>query len=399
MSPSVVALPKVKRIDSKVRKDNRNAAKRAKRATKKKEEERERNRLAWEAKVKEYDDDPKYIKRKRLEEEAIRQKALEAAEAKETLTFERKKRRLFTQQQRRNADATILQKSNAKRLKGSEKKAVEEQKRKDAEAEENLLKQRAKFKRCRDKAKMGLEEKCVFTLAHTTTMKCIYLVEDSMEAIITISKCHLVAMDLLRYGLIDALFTCLRRFTTEQTSLLSLQVLTSVLTAVHNNRRLGSDECLNLRRSTFLKLSTLKACDYIAQVLDSMLDDVEIVHECVEVWHCFLRPITSYYYHYPSPCITDMCSNSRIEKLVVAVFNEHEQHSTTDVFAQHCLGLMLVYVSNDVSARHRPRMCKVVIMAWQKYAENGAVQTICKQVISELSKNMKNKEMLNVIDT
>ena len=228
MSPSVVALPKVKRIDSKVRKDNRNAAKRAKRATKKKEEERERNRLAWEAKVKEYDDDPKYIKRKRLEEEAIRQKALEAAEAKETLTFERKKRRLFTQQQRRNADATILQKSNAKRLKGSEKKAVEEQKRKDAEAEENLLKQRAKFKRCRDKAKMGLEEKCVFTLAHTTTMKCIYLVEDSMEAIITISKCHLVAMDLLRYGLIDALFTCLRRFTTEQTSLLSLQVLTSV---------------------------------------------------------------------------------------------------------------------------------------------------------------------------
>ena len=85
---------------------------------------------------------------------------------------------------------------------------------------------------------------------------------------------------------------------------------------------------------------------------------------------------------------------------IVAVFNEHEQHSTTDVFAQHCLGLMLVFVSNDVSARHRSRMCKAVIMARQKYAGNGAVQTICEQVISELSKNIKNKEVLNdVIDT
>ena len=80
------------------------------------------------------------------------------------------------------------------------------------------------------------------------------------------------------------------------TSLLSLQVLTSVLTAVHNNRKLGSDDCLNILRSTFLQLSTLNACDYIAQVLESLIDDVEVVHECVEVWHSFLRPITSYYY-------------------------------------------------------------------------------------------------------
>ena len=80
------------------------------------------------------------------------------------------------------------------------------------------------------------------------------------------------------------------------TSLLSLQVLTSVLTAVHNNRKLGSDDCLNILPSTFLQLSTLNACDYIAQVLGSLIDDVEVVHESVEIWHSFLRPITSYYY-------------------------------------------------------------------------------------------------------
>ena len=86
------------------------------------------------------------------------------------------------------------------------------------------------------------------------------------------------------------------RFTSEQASLLSLQDLTSVLTAVHNNRKLGSDDSLNILRSTFLQLSTLNACDYIAQVLGSLIDDVEVVHESVEIWHSFLRPITSYYY-------------------------------------------------------------------------------------------------------
>ena len=79
------------------------------------------------------------------------------------------------------------------------------------------------------------------------------------------------------------------------------------------------------------------------------------------------------------------------------MFSEHEQHSTTDAYAQHCLELMVVFVSNDASARFRPDMCQAVVMARQKYAGNHVVMTLCEKAVAELSKNDHNKEKLDVI--
>ena len=130
MSPSDVTVPKVKRIESKNKTDNHNAAKRAKRAAEKTKKKYERLRFTSTNAYK--------VDRNRLLEETKRQKELEAVEVKEALTLARKKRRLFMLQQRRDADPSIVAKFNAKRLKGSEKKQFEEQKRKDAEAQNNL---------------------------------------------------------------------------------------------------------------------------------------------------------------------------------------------------------------------------------------------------------------------
>ena len=197
---------------------------------------------------------------------------------------------------------------------------------------------------------------------------------------------------------IGALFTCIRRFPTHELfCLLSVRVLTGLLKAVRSIRTMPSPDDLNTLRCTYLQLSTLNACDFIAELLESLIDDVEVAQECVEVWHLFLRPITSYCYHYDSPNIINVCRNPRIESLVVWVFNEHEQHSTTDAYAQHCLGLMVVFVSNDAFAKYRPEMCQAVVMASQKYAGNDVVLTICNQAIKELSKNIQNKDKLHII--
>ena len=133
MSPSDVTVPKVKRIESKNKTDNRNAAKRAKRAKRAAEKTKKKNERLRFTSTNAY-----RIDRNRLIEETKRQKELEAVEVKEALTLAQKKRRLFMLQQRRDADPSIVAKFNAKRLKGSEKKQFEEQKRKDAEAQNNL---------------------------------------------------------------------------------------------------------------------------------------------------------------------------------------------------------------------------------------------------------------------
>ena len=133
MSPSDVTVPKVKRIESKNKTDNRNAAKRAKRAKRAAEKTKKKNERLRFTSTNAY-----RIDRNRLIEETKRQKELEAVEVKEALTLARKKRRLFMLQQRRDADPSIVAKFNAKRLKGSEKKQFEEQKRKDAEAQDYL---------------------------------------------------------------------------------------------------------------------------------------------------------------------------------------------------------------------------------------------------------------------
>ena len=152
MSPSDVTVPKVKKIESKNKTDNHKVAKKAKRAVKQIESKNKTDnhnaakkaKRAAEKKKKKYErlrftsTNAYRIDRNRLLEETKRQKELEAVEVKEALTLARKKRRLFMLQQRRDADPSIVAKFNAKRLKGSEKKQFEEQKRKDAEAQNNL---------------------------------------------------------------------------------------------------------------------------------------------------------------------------------------------------------------------------------------------------------------------
>ena len=292
MSPTDVS--KVKRVESKNKTDNHNAAKRAKRVEEKKKKKYERLcRMTTEYM---YEQD-------RLLEEAKRQKELEAVEAKEALKLARKKRRLFMQQQRRHADPSILAKSHAKRLKGIEKKEAEEQKRMDAEAQEKLEKQRAKFKRCRDKAKMDDHEKSVFTLTNTTTIRHIQLAAAAMTNIIdatTLDYDHahgghryaVCSMNILRYGVIDALFTCLRRFPNiDWLFFHSLDLLNCLLRAVHSTTTMPSEDDLNTLRSAHLQLSALNACDFIVQEMEKYSNN----HKASRVCRSLALVCLSYY--------------------------------------------------------------------------------------------------------
>ena len=288
---------------------------------------------------------------------------------------------------------------------GSAKKEAEDQKRKDAEAEEKIEKQRAKFKRCRDKAKMDEDGKRVFVLANSTIGKKVHVAETAAEEIIEWTKwdydnhCSVCSMNYLRYGVIDALFTCVRHFPKVQyLCFLGLKVLIGLMKAMHNTT-MRSEEEIMLLRSTHLRLSTLNACDFIVQILEKFINHVVYAQVCVEVWYWFVHPFTHRCYEHVSPNIIDVCGNPRIESIVVWMFNQHEQHSTTDSYAQHCLRLMVVFVSNDASAGFRPDMCKAVIMAKEKYSGNHLVMTLCNQAIAELNKNDQNKEKLNVIAT
>ena len=105
MSPTDLAVPKVKRVESKNKTDNHNAAKRAKRVAEKTKKKYERLRRMTTEYMYEQD---------RLREEAKRQKELEAAETKEALKLERKNKKVLDEMLRKRNDPTINAKSNGK---------------------------------------------------------------------------------------------------------------------------------------------------------------------------------------------------------------------------------------------------------------------------------------------
>ena len=342
------------------------------------------------------------------------QKVLKAVEAETERHLAQLKQRALTQKLRRDANPSIVTLSNANRsrLTVSEKKDAEEKKRNELEAEEKKVYLCAKKKKHREKKKFNEDEVPVFILRNTTTTNFLHQVESAMNQIIQQSKWEnrYPANRLLELNVIDALFACLQRFPKENWfSLLALQVFTGLTRSMYdvNDCRtwlrdgdgLGT---LGTLRSTYTQLSNNNACGFVVDLAEKYPNVLDVAQECMEVFFRLIRyhdytystPFYPYVGEFINPNIRDVCLHPRMESLVVQLFNEHESKSTTDVFAQHCLSLIVVFASNDISAAYRPEMCDIVMMSMQKYNDSSVVLSICNAAIAALAKNIENKQKL-----
>jgi hypothetical protein len=376
MSTSDAEIPsKKKRIESPVKKHNHVVAKRLKRAKARDAASLERRlqvaREVRKQKLERERMDPEELKR--LEELAETERKAAAA--------------LLRKRQRAASPSTVVinnAKGNAKRLKGDEKKAAAETKRLAEEAQPKIIRDRAKNILSREKKKLDFHQRLIFILKHTTTTNHLSEVENAMKEIITITglESGLLARYLLELGVVSALFGCLRRFPTEEWfHLLSLQVLSGSLKAMHERTDLTESDSPILR-ATYDQLLDQNACDFIVLIAEKHSIHLDVVQECMEVLHLLVRNYDHDYRPPTSSCFLEsfsnrnvggVCRHPRIEALVVRLFNQHEIHSATDEFAQHCLGLIVVFASNDKSASYRPEMCDIVMKSMQKYAENNVV--------------------------
>ena len=337
-------------------------------------------------------------------------KAIEVQNAKKEAL---RKQKWVTEKARREKDPSIVARSSAKRLKGSEKKAAEAKKREQVEKEQKAALNALKKIRQREKQKLDVDQVLVYYLRNTTTMNYFFQVESAIAAILL--RCDYQRKEEVRYlideGVFEALFGCLLRFPNDEwLSMKSLQVVEGLLQTMFttddgfSHWMNGGPEGIPTVRTAFVQLCDAKACDFVVQIIEKYCDDFVVIQKCIEVLHQLTRNVThkyrydgSYYTTFDNPNIKQVCRHPRIESLVVQLFNQHHQttEKRTKNFVRYSVQLMLTIASNDVSAAYRPEMCEAVVTAMDKYAGNDGITTIGKQAIVVLSKNVQNKDKLH----
>ena len=275
-------------------------------------------------------------------------------------------------------------------------------------AEEELKQQQRRDKKVRHAAKSkieNVEERRVFILKMTKSVKRIQEANDVLNLLLEVGDSNVgttdVLKDLFKFGVLDALYGCMKCFPKHPWfSLKGIKVMNHLFRHLWD-LYFASKYCLRLG---FVQLAEINACDYIAELMDlygkQLMDYAETCMEAMVNLVC--SPVSirnvqcTFLTGLVNPNIAIVCNHPLIESLVVELFNHYEDESTA-AFARHTVQLIVVFITHDNNDKYRPDACDVVAKALQRHSDSEVV-ALCKSALALLRTNDQNKEKLELLN-
>ena len=274
-------------------------------------------------------------------------------------------------------------------------------------AEEELKQQQRRDKKVRHAAKSkieNVEERRVFILKMTKSVKRIQEANDVLNLLLEVGDSNVgttdVLKDLFKFGVLDALYGCMKCFPKHPWfSLKGIKVMNHLFRHLWD-LYFASKYCLRLG---FVQLAEINACDYIAELMDlygkQLMDYAETCMEAMVNLVC--SPVSirnvqcTFLTGLVNPNIAIVCNHPLIESLVVELFNHYEDESTA-AFARHTVQLIVVFITHDNNDKYRPDACDVVAKALQRHSDSEVV-ALCKSALDCYVPTIKTKRNWNYL--